>query len=187
MPMSKTGANGGLTLLIGGARSGKSTLAVDMGKRHKGDVVFIATAPHIDADMTQRIQRHRAERPPWPTIEEEIDVRSALRQTPDDACVIIDCLTLWVSNMLHCFETESDSSFFERAETTAEVAAARSGATIAITNEVGLGIHPETPLGRRYRDVLGGVNQIWVRHASQTMLLVAGKALTLHDPWEILT
>jgi adenosyl cobinamide kinase/adenosyl cobinamide phosphate guanylyltransferase len=169
-----------LTLLLGGARSGKSALAVDLGRRHDGDVVYIATAPPVDDDMTERIERHRVERPDhWTTIEEETDLSGAIDRAAD-ALVIIDCLTLWASNML--WRDVADEAIRERAAGDARRAAKRTAATIVISNEVGMGIHPETDLGRRYRDVLGRVNQEWAAVATTSLLLVAGRAIPLDDP-----
>ncbi|MET0324108.1 MAG: bifunctional adenosylcobinamide kinase/adenosylcobinamide-phosphate guanylyltransferase, partial [Ilumatobacteraceae bacterium] len=90
-----------LTLLLGGARSGKSTLAVEIGRRHDGPVTFVATSEPIDGDMSDRIARHRAERPGWPTMEEPLDLAGALTAVDDGNLVIVDCLTLWVGNLLH--------------------------------------------------------------------------------------
>ena len=156
-----------ITLLIGGARSGKSALALRLAE---GEVVFIATAEPGDAEMAERIERHRAERPAtWRTVEEPVDLAGALRDAPPDACVIVDCLTLWVANTMD----------EERARDAAAVAAARPGATIAITNEVGLGIVPANALAREYRDLLGRVNAIWAEAAERVLLVVAGRTLEL--------
>jgi len=174
----------GLTVILGGARSGKSTFAVEHGIIQSGDVCYIATAPASDDDMTDRIQRHRSERPDhWTTIEEQLDLEAALTAS-DKSFVIIDCLTLWTSNlMLHgCSDDEIDAL----AKSAAAFAAKRDAATLAISNEVGMGLHPDTSLGRRYRDLLGRVNQRWVEVAGTSLLLVAGKALELRDPTEVL-
>ena len=181
-----------LTLLIGGARSGKTSLAVDIGHRHHAagiPVTYIATAapvdPSDDADMADRIERHRHERPAaWTTVEEELDLVGALSSTVD-GLAIIDCLTLWTSNLM-CGEL-GDDEIRSRATAAAAAAAQRPEPTVAITNEVGLGVHPETELGRRYRDVLGWVNQTWAEVADPALLLVAGRAIRLDDPWNHLT
>jgi adenosyl cobinamide kinase/adenosyl cobinamide phosphate guanylyltransferase len=181
-----------LTLLIGGARSGKSSLAVDIGHRHHAagiPVTYIATAPrvdpHDDADMAERIDRHRAERPAaWTTIEEAVDLVGAL-QSVAEGLAIIDCLTLWTSNLM--WRELDDDTIRSRATDAARAAADRPEPTVAITNEVGLGIHPETELGRRYRDVLGWVNQAWAEVADPALLMVAGRAVRLDDPWDHLT
>lgn len=175
----------GLTLLVGGARSGKSDLAVQMGERHGNDVTFIATAEGLDDDMTRRIARHRAERPPWPTIVAPLSVGDALSATPPDHLVIVDCLTLWLANALLADWT--DDTVLAATAGDALIAAARRAPTVAVTNEVGLGIHPDNELGRRYRDLLGQVNRHWAGVARRSLFLVAGRALPLHDPWEFLT
>lgn len=177
--------HGSLTLLLGGARSGKSALAVEIGRRHAGAVTFLATAPVIegDGDLAARVARHRAERPPWPTIEEPLDVAGALARAGHDL-VVVDCLTLWVSNLLH--RGDSAAEIEALSATTAAAAAARQAPTVVISNEVGLGVHPETDLGRHYRDVLGRVNQQWAAAADVALFLVAGKAIPLTDPWTYL-
>jgi len=175
-----------MTLLLGGARSGKSALAVEIGRRHGGGVTFLATSPTIDGDLTARIARHRAERPAgWATIEEPLDVAGALAAAPRDHLVLVDCLTLWVNNLVH--RGDSDAAVEALSSTTAAAAADRPAPTVVITNEVGLGVHPETDLGRRYRDLLGRVNQQWARAADVALVLVAGRALPLADPWTYLS
>lgn len=171
-----------LTLLIGGARSGKSSLAVELGQRHGGPVTFIATLVPFDDALTDRVARHRHERPTWPTIEEPLDLAGALRRA--DGMAIVDCLTLWVNNLM--FRGDSDDEIEELADGAAAIAATRGGPTIAITNEVGLGVHPETEIGLRYRDVLGRVNQQWAARADRCLLLVAGRAVALGDAWTLL-
>ncbi|MET0145100.1 MAG: bifunctional adenosylcobinamide kinase/adenosylcobinamide-phosphate guanylyltransferase [Ilumatobacteraceae bacterium] len=171
-----------LTLLLGGARSGKSALAVEMGRRHAGSVTFVATAPVLDHDLAGRIDRHRAERPAWPTVEEPYDLAGALDGIAVDDLVVVDCLTLWVSNLMA--RGDEDAAILADGEATAEAAARRVGPTVVVSNEVGLGVHPETPLGLRYRDVLGLVNQAWAARAATTLFLVAGRAIVLDEPWK---
>jgi adenosyl cobinamide kinase/adenosyl cobinamide phosphate guanylyltransferase len=176
-----------LTLLLGGARSGKSSFAVEYGRRLGGAVVYVATAPSLDDDdLEQRIARHRAERPAdWSTIEEPVELAAAIDEIDDGVdLVIVDCLTLWTSNLM-C-EGRSDEAIVAAADAAAERCRARRGSVITISNEVGLGVHPETPLGRRYRDVLGLVNQRWAAAADDSLLMVAGRALRLHSPAELL-
>lgn len=170
------------TVLLGGARSGKSNLAVELGRRHDGPVTFVATCPPFDGDLSERIARHRAERPAWPTIEEPLDVAGPLQRAAG-SFVILDCLTLWVNNLLH---RGDDDDAIDRLTASTVGAARRHGDLVVITNEVGLGVHPETALGRRYRDVLGRVNQAWVAAADSSLLLVAGRAIRLEDPWSLL-
>lgn len=173
------------TLLLGGARSGKSALAVEMGARAAAaghEVVFIATATALDDDMSERIVRHRAERPAWPTIEEPHDLAAALRSVSLGSLAIVDCLTLWVSNLM--LRGDDDDTI----ETLAFDAAALAGAltTVTVSNEVGLGVHPGNDLGRRYRDLLGRVNRTWAAAVDHTLFLVAGRAVALADPWDLL-
>jgi adenosyl cobinamide kinase/adenosyl cobinamide phosphate guanylyltransferase len=173
-----------ITFLVGGARSGKSNLSVEMGNRHKGPVVFVATAEPFDDDLRERIRRHRDERPDWPTIEEPLDLAGALDQAAADALVIVDCLTVWVGNL---FAHEPDAAL--RAQRYAAFVAAaqrRNGPTIVVSNEVGLGIHPEQAMAREYRDELGRLNQSVASAAARTLFLVAGRAMRLESPWDLL-
>lgn len=174
-----------LTVLIGGARSGKSDLAVQIGRRFDGPVTFIATAQRVDDDMTERISRHIAERPAWPTIEVTTDLANAISSVAHGDLIILDCLALWLANAL--LEDWPDFDVIDSARTAAGVASRRDSPTIVITNEVGLGVHPDTELGRRYRDLLGHVNHIWADSAHQTLFLVAGRVIALRDPWEFLS
>ena len=165
-----------LLLLVGGARSGKSALAVRLASA-ESEVVFIATGEAGDDEMADRISRHRAERPPgWRTVEEQLRVSKAMLEAPPSACVIVDCLSLWVANLV---ETLDLVEIVCEADDAAQAAAARPGRTIAVTNEVGLGIVPVTPLGRAYRDVLGRVNATWASAAAESFFVVAGKTLRL--------
>jgi adenosyl cobinamide kinase/adenosyl cobinamide phosphate guanylyltransferase len=175
----------GLTLLFGGARSGKSSLAVELATKSTKPVFFVATAQALDDDMRDRISRHKAERPGWSTIEEPLDLCSAINKCPDQSFVIIDCLTLWISNMLLADNTEASM----RTASTRALGAIteRAGSTVAISNEVGLGIVPDNPLARQYRDILGRTNQQWARASATSLFLVAGKAIQLHNPQELLT
>jgi adenosylcobinamide kinase/adenosylcobinamide-phosphate guanylyltransferase len=175
-----------LVVLLGGARSGKSRLAVDMGKRWQGRVALIVTGEARDEEMADRIKRHRAERPDdWDTVEEPLDLDAALGSVPDDALAIVDCLTLWVSNLLE--KGVKDSEIVELARHSAAVAAARPGDAIIVTNEVGSGIVPANALARRFQDVLGRVNSIWAEASDRSALVVAGRVLPLWGPDELWT
>jgi adenosylcobinamide kinase / adenosylcobinamide-phosphate guanylyltransferase len=170
---------GAITFLVGGARSGKSTLAVEIGRRHDGDIVFVATAEAFDDDLRRRIERHRAGRPAWPTIEAPLDLAGAVGSAPPDALVIIDCLTVWVGNVLHRGGTPAIGAVVD-------ALVRRAGPAVLVSNEVGMGIHPQGELGRRFRDELGRINQVVAGVASTSLLLVAGRAIALRDPWELL-
>jgi adenosylcobinamide kinase / adenosylcobinamide-phosphate guanylyltransferase len=167
-----------LAVLLGGARSGKSTLAVQRALAHPGPVCLIATATAGDPEMAARIARHREERPEgWRTVEEPLELEAALAGASGEALVIVDCLTLWVSNQLAAGATEQDID--AHAAGAARRAAEREAPVIAVTNEVGMGIVPADPLTRRFRDVHGRVNATWVAHAAQASLVVAGALLEL--------
>jgi adenosyl cobinamide kinase/adenosyl cobinamide phosphate guanylyltransferase len=167
-----------LVLLIGGARAGKSTLALELASNWNGEVTFLATAEGRDDEMAKRIARHREQRPPhWKTVDEPLELRAVLESLADDDFVILDCLTLWVANRLEHGDAEED--VVAEAEHIARVAAARAAPFVAVTNEVGLGIVPATPLGRVYRDLLGEVNRTFARSAGTAFLVVAGRALPL--------
>jgi adenosyl cobinamide kinase/adenosyl cobinamide phosphate guanylyltransferase len=168
-----------LTVLIGGARSGKSSAAVRLAAATDAPVTFIATAEARDAEMTARIARHRAERPRhWNTVEAPIGVADALATIPDGDTAIVDCLTLWVSNLLGA--EWSDDLVVGAADALTAFAVARSGTTIVVTNEVGSGLVPIEPLSRRYRDLLGTMNAIVAGPAAHVHLMVAGRAVSLH-------
>ena len=178
-----------VTFLVGGARSGKSTLAVQMGEHHGGAVTFVATAEAFDDDMRERIARHRHERPAhWTTVEAPIDLSAAVTATPADDLLIIDCLTVWLANLLHhAPEAGTRAEHLDAFVAALRTRAAHADApTVVVSNEVGLGIHPEGSLSRTYRDELGRLNQAVAAVADRTLLLVAGRALRLENPWDLL-
>jgi adenosyl cobinamide kinase/adenosyl cobinamide phosphate guanylyltransferase len=178
-----------LTFLLGGARSGKSAFAVQLARDHStagGRVAYIATSPRIDGDAEHdsRIELHRRERPAdWMTIEEQHDLVGAL-DAAGTAFAIVDCLTLWVNNVM--WRGDDDATIAAAARAFAAAAAKRHAPVVAVSNEVGMGIHPPTEVGRHYRDVLGRVNQAVAAEADSTLLLIAGRALPLHDPGSLL-
>jgi adenosylcobinamide kinase/adenosylcobinamide-phosphate guanylyltransferase len=178
--------NGRLILLLGGARGGKSAHALRLAQnraRTSGEsVCFIATAQGLDEDMAQRIVRHQAERPiEWRTIEEPCQIDEALRKTTGAGIVIVDCLTLFVSNWLMRHEDEHKCELVLRNTTREflELARVQQQIVICISNEVGLGIVPDNRMGRVFRDLLGRVNQDFAAAADEVYLLVAGLPLQL--------
>jgi adenosyl cobinamide kinase/adenosyl cobinamide phosphate guanylyltransferase len=178
-----------LTFLLGGARSGKSAFALRLGREHAaggGRVAYVATSPRIagDAELDARIELHRSERPAdWATIEEQHDLIAAL-DSAGDAFAIVDCLTLWVSNVM--WRGDDDTAITVAARAFGDAAAGRTAPVVVVSNEVGMGIHPPTELGRRYRDVLGRVNQAVAAASDTTLLIVAGRALALDEPGSLL-
>ena len=171
---------GNYWFITGGVRSGKSYFAEQIASSWKTEVVFLATAEAIDDDMTVRIINHRKSRPPeWLTIEEPIDVSGALDRIPSSRDVIIDCLTVWVGNLFH--HGMPAENIESRAHRLVECLALRDGRTVVVSNEVGMGIHPESEMGRQYRDCLGRVNSIVAAGSASTVFMSAGKAMILQD------
>ncbi|HEX6145146.1 MAG TPA: bifunctional adenosylcobinamide kinase/adenosylcobinamide-phosphate guanylyltransferase [Acidimicrobiia bacterium] len=162
-----------LTLLLGGARSGKSRLAEGLTGPGPGMVTLIATAEGRDDEMRDRILQHQRSRPDhWRVLEEPIELETALEAADDDSSVIVDCLTLWVSNLIEL--GLDDAEIEDRARRAAAVAGARRPTTVVVSNEVGSGIVPLNELARRYRDLLGRVNALWADAADRVLLAVAG-------------
>jgi adenosylcobinamide kinase / adenosylcobinamide-phosphate guanylyltransferase len=167
-----------LTFLLGGARSGKSTRAVELARTWAGPVIFIATGEPGDDEMAERIRIHQGERPAkWQTVEAPLDVREVFELVAEEAAVVLDCLSLWVANLLERGDSAEEVEWESRA--VSALAAARRSLTVAVSNEVGLGVVPSTELGRRYRDVLGRVNARWAAQAEHAAFVVAGRSLRL--------
>ena len=170
----------GLTVLLGGARSGKSTLASKLASASDRAVVIVVTAEARDEEMTERIQRHRASRPSsWGTVEAPRAVAEAVRELEPEAFAVLDCLTLWVSNEIEA--GLGDDEIVAEAREVATTLAKRDAPAVVVTNEVGLGIVPMNELARRYRDTLGRVNTAFVSEAERAFFVVAGRALPLED------
>jgi adenosylcobinamide kinase/adenosylcobinamide-phosphate guanylyltransferase len=181
-----------LILLLGGVRAGKSARALTLARsleRQRG-VLFVATAQAFDEEMRIRIAAHRSERPShWETLESPIAIAEDIEQrlTQSDAgfdAVVIDCLTLWVSNILLSLAdpTAAEAEVGSRVVELLRVAGARATPNtpwIVVSNEVGLGIVPPTPLGRQYRDALGRANQLVAAAANNVSLMVAGIEMQL--------
>ena len=170
-----------LILILGGARSGKSAF----GERLAGSgrrVLFAATAEAGDSDMAERIAAHRRRRPAgWDTVEEPLDLVAALEPRVNDyETVVVDCLTLWVSNLLLRGDSgRGEKEALRQAERLVQLYGRGRASWLLISNEVGLGVVPPTPMGRRFRDTLGSVNQIVARQADKLYLMVAGLAMEM--------
>lgn len=173
-----------IVLITGGVRSGKSRHALSLAEVYPGQRLFLATSPVVDDEMRQRIVRHQADRHGlgWCTVEEELRPANVLVGNPEAGVVLLDCLTLWVSNLLFAAAEPEYYSEAIIAELAGElVVAARNhrGAVIIVTNEVGLGIVPDNPLARRYRDLVGRCNQTIAAAADRVDLVVCGIPLTI--------
>ena len=166
-----------LTLILGGARSGKSDFAQALARQRGGDaVLFVATAEARDEEMRARIEAHRARRPAaWQTVEAPREIARALENGRGAArAVVVDCLTLLVSNVLLANEGGAEAELIREVDALIAWQRAHSAEMIVVSNEVGLGIVPEHPLGRVYRDLLGLINQRVARQADEVYWMVAG-------------
>lgn len=164
-------------LLTGGARSGKSRFAVEKAAQLFAPTTIIATAEAIDDEMRTRIVAHQNERPPsWSTIEEPLAIDDAVMRVPDNHTLIVDCLVVWCGNMYHY---EKEQSCDDVIDNFLSHIANRSGATLIVTNDVGLGVVPESELGRIYRDRLGRINTKVAKCCEKVLFFSAGHAVEL--------
>jgi len=174
-----------ITLVLGGARSGKSAFAQQLATRLSGTVLFVATGVAVDAEMAERIAAHRASRPAsWRCVEAPIGVGEAIRRASyESGVVLVDCLSFLVSNCLMAEHASSSVELTEQAvwpriddEIAGILEATLSEGTrlIIVSDEVGMSVVPEYPLGRIYRDLLGRANQRIAREAGGVYLMVAG-------------
>ena len=170
-------------LILGGVRSGKSRealrLAAAMPTGSRG--AFLATAQALDGDMEARIARHRAERPAgWATIEEPYDVVAACESLAGRVdVVVLDCVTLWIANLL--LRGDDEKSILAAADALADFLSGRGFSLIIVSNEVGAGVHPPTEVGLRFRDALGSVNQRIAAAADRVSLMVAGLPMSIKN------
>ena len=174
------------TLIIGGARSGKSTLAQEMAIKNGGHVLFVATAEAGDEDMQLRIEAHRRSRPAdWTTLETTSDIGSRIKDSIGNArTVVIDCITLLIMAIFQQRMGETDAILLEKAVTSeiqglTECIEQINANFIIVTNEIGLGIVPLDRTSRIYRDILGRANQMLAAYADEVYLLVAGLPVTV--------
>jgi adenosylcobinamide kinase / adenosylcobinamide-phosphate guanylyltransferase len=170
---------GKIIFILGGARSGKSSFAVDLATQQSKRIVFVATAIGIDREMKQRIRAHKESRPEhWLTIEAPYDIGLVLQKLPAGTkLVIIDCLTIFITNLI--MKNLTDGMIIKKLSDLFAFIK-RSGFTaIIVSNEVGLGLVPNTKLGRRFRDLAGCINKLAAQAADQAYFLVSGIPLTL--------
>lgn len=173
-----------LILILGGARSGKSAYAERLARERGGAVLFVATATAGDDEMARRIAAHRAERPAeWRTLEAPADVAARVAAADPAGTILLDCVTLLVSNLLLAHEAAGEDAVAAavagEVERLLALAASDAATWIIVSNEVGMGLVPPYPLGRAYRDLLGRVNAQLAARADRAYLLVAGLPLDL--------
>jgi adenosylcobinamide kinase/adenosylcobinamide-phosphate guanylyltransferase len=174
-----------LILILGGARSGKSVYAERLARERGGEVLFVATATAGDEEMARRIAAHRTARPAgWRTLEAPAEVAARVAEAGDPAgTIVLDCLTLLVSNLLLAHEAAGEAAVAHAVEAEIDALLAQIEAGVAtwivVSNEVGMGLVPPYPLGRVYRDLLGRVNARVAARADRAYLLVAGLPLDL--------
>jgi adenosylcobinamide kinase/adenosylcobinamide-phosphate guanylyltransferase len=161
------------TLILGGVRSGKSRLAEQMATDSGLPVTYIATATAEDAEMRQRIERHRADRPDhWTLVEEPLALGAALKQhAAEGRCLIVDCLTLWLTNLLMA---EASDLLEQELESLLGVIDHLPGATVLVSNETGMGVVPMGEITRRYCDEAGRLHQRLAQSCERVVLTVAG-------------
>ncbi|MTJ79536.1 MAG: bifunctional adenosylcobinamide kinase/adenosylcobinamide-phosphate guanylyltransferase [Telmatospirillum sp.] len=164
-----------LTLVLGGTRSGKSAYAEGLLTGHDGRI-YIATGQAGDTEMTERIRKHRDRRgDAWTTVEEPLDLAGALRRT-DGRPVLVDCLTLWLTNLLF-----SDADIDDAIRRLTDTLPALAGPVVFVSNEIGLGVVPDNALSRRFRDDAGRLNQAVAACCQRVVFVAAGLPLPLKD------
>ncbi|MCB2055350.1 MAG: bifunctional adenosylcobinamide kinase/adenosylcobinamide-phosphate guanylyltransferase [Geminicoccaceae bacterium] len=162
-------------LVLGGARSGKSRFAEELVSRRSGPLVYLATAQARDEEMTRRIADHRARRGDrWATREVPIDLAPALAAEDEGSILLVDCLTLWLANLM-----EHEADLDAAAEELCRVLTRTARPVVLVSNEVGLGLVPATPLGRRFRDAAGRLNQQVAAVVDDVFFVAAGLPLRL--------
>jgi adenosylcobinamide kinase / adenosylcobinamide-phosphate guanylyltransferase len=176
---------GSVTLVLGGARSGKSRYAQQLAEQSQR-VVFVATAKALDDEMHAKIERHKEDRPKgWLTVEEPLELPKVLAEHEGNCDVIvIDCLTIFVANLMEA-EGENSAAVSRRIEALCEALRTVQCTVVLVSNEVGSGVHPVSQLGRAYRDLLGEINQRVARIANDVILMVAGLPLALKGHLEV--
>ncbi|MBN1412592.1 MAG: bifunctional adenosylcobinamide kinase/adenosylcobinamide-phosphate guanylyltransferase [Spirochaetales bacterium] len=170
-----------IILITGGCRSGKSRFALKLAETINGEKTFIATAEALDDEMQERINRHRLRRDSneWQTIEEPVDIARALNSLKNQQVIIIDCLTLWISNLLMKNDTLTEDDISLRIKEVMSAAGQTKSLIIIISNEVGLGIVPDNALSRKFRDLSGRANQVAASASDELIFMVSGHPLYL--------
>jgi len=176
---------GRIVLVTGGCRSGKSAYAESLVEAAPGRRVYVATCPVIDEELRQRVELHRQRRAAkqWATIEEQVDLEKAIRAASGYGVVLVDCLTLWINNLMYQAEREGgtfdETQAAERSGRVVAAALDHPGTVIFVTNEVGLGVVPENAGARQFRDLVGRANQTFAAGATIVALVSCGIPLFL--------
>ena len=180
--MFKTGLKTGCALILGGAKSGKSTLALSMCNDLDMKHIFMATAEAYDAEMEERIRRHRLERGDnWTTVEEPLDILLRIEEMDhDDTVILVDCLTLWLSNLFMRYDDHQEE-IYRHIEELALRLTNPKGIIVLVSNEVGMGIVPENRLARDFRDAAGFMNQRIGGIARKAVITFSGFPMILKD------
>ena len=174
-----------IVLVTGGGRSGKSLYAQQLAEALAGPRVFIATCPVLDDEMRERVRRHREMRAQaqWQTVEEQVDLAGALRNTATAQVRVADCLTLWINNLMFQAEQQgrrlTENDVADRAREVLLASTALPGTVCIVTNEVGMGIIPRNDLARQFRDLAGRANQVMAAGADEVILMISGLPLAL--------
>jgi adenosylcobinamide kinase/adenosylcobinamide-phosphate guanylyltransferase len=169
-----------LIFVSGGAKSGKTRHGLKCAENWQGKLLYVATAEAGDDEMKRRIAAHQEERGPrWSTLEEPLDLAKAVKNADGYCAALIDCLTLWTSNLLHHFG-DDPAAIEERVAAFLEALRARRTNIVVVTNEVGLGIVPANALARQFRDLAGSINQRVAAVADEAVLVVSGRTLKLN-------
>jgi adenosylcobinamide kinase/adenosylcobinamide-phosphate guanylyltransferase len=176
-----------MILITGGCRSGKSRFALDYANQHFSKKLYLATCEALDEEMAQRIEHHKKMRgPEWQTIEEPIEISHQIKLHGDEVEVIVlDCITLWLSNLL--MRRKDDPEITEEISRFIDTIKKKQTSFILVSNEVGLGIVPADPLGRRFRDLSGMANQKIAEVVNTVILMVSGIPIFLKEKDEKLS
>ena len=172
-----------IILVLGGARSGKSSFAEKLIRDRGGCKFYLATAPVCDPEMRDRIARHQAIRAAdhWTTIEEQFELENALCRAVSQGAqsILVDCLTLWINNLLYQNAELTEAEFSERAASLLQTLKSLPACIVLVINEVGLGLVPENPLARKFRDLSGRCAQTLAAGADEVYFLAAGLPLRM--------
>jgi adenosyl cobinamide kinase/adenosyl cobinamide phosphate guanylyltransferase len=180
--MFKTEFKQGCMLVLGGARSGKSSTALSLCNNMEGRHVFIATAEAFDYEMKDRIKHHQEERGNnWEIVEETLEIAYKIRDVDNkNTIILVDCLTLWLNNLYMKFESDNDK-ICDKIKELVEVLTNIKGVIVLVSNEVGMGIVPENRLAREYRDTAGAMNKRIAERADKVVITFSGMPMVLKD------